>query len=162
MFGVGCFWLETTIIIKIESHPFYPMICPWFWWGWSKKKSKWPTQKNEIFKTTNSQKNFAKLSRISPWVYWINWRERHFFATSPSKSGKIVNFILLLHTLPILVYDVERPASLVFPAFLCQKKVSKQGWQNNLRKSCKAWIIKGPQILNKAQKEPIYLLNGVW
>ena len=71
----------------------------------------------------------------------------------------IVNSILLLHTVPILVYDVERPASLVFPAFLCQKKVSKQGWQNNLRKSCKAWIIKGPQILTKVQKEPIYLLN---
>ena len=71
----------------------------------------------------------------------------------------IVNYILLLHTLPILVYDVERPASLVFPAFLCQKKVSKQGWQNNLRKTCKAWIIKGPQILTKVQKEPIYLLN---
>jgi hypothetical protein len=27
MFGVGCFWLETTIIIKIESHLFYPIIC---------------------------------------------------------------------------------------------------------------------------------------
>ena len=25
MFGVGDFWLETTIIIKIESHPFYPI-----------------------------------------------------------------------------------------------------------------------------------------
>ena len=64
-----------------------------------------------------------------------------------------------LQTLTILVYDVERPASLVFPAFLCQKKVSKQGWQNNLRKSCKAWFIKGPQILTKVQKEPIYLPN---
>ena len=44
MFGVGCFWLETTIIIKIESHPFYPIVCVWFRWGWSKKKSKWPTK----------------------------------------------------------------------------------------------------------------------
>ena len=36
MFGVDCFWLETTIIIKIESHSFYLIICAWFRWGWSK------------------------------------------------------------------------------------------------------------------------------
>ena len=25
MFGVGDFWLETGVIIRIESHPFYPI-----------------------------------------------------------------------------------------------------------------------------------------
>ena len=33
MFEVGNFWLETTILIKIESHPFYPIIFAWFQWG---------------------------------------------------------------------------------------------------------------------------------
>ena len=74
MFGLGCFWLETTIIIKIESHPFYPIIC-WFHWGWSKKKSKWPTQKTEIFKTANSQYFFDKILGIGLWIYRINWCE---------------------------------------------------------------------------------------
>jgi hypothetical protein len=29
--------LETKENIKIESHPFYHIICDWFSWGWSKK-----------------------------------------------------------------------------------------------------------------------------
>jgi hypothetical protein len=59
MFGVGDFCLETMIIIKIESHPFYR-----FSLGRSKK---WPTQKTEYFKTTNSQYFFTKISGIGPW-----------------------------------------------------------------------------------------------
>ena len=90
--------------------------------------------------------------------YW-KCVSRHICSLICGLCKYLIFLILLLHILPILVYDVERPASLVFPAFFCQKKVSKQGWQNNLRKSCKAWIIKGPQILTKVQKEPIYLLN---
>ena len=59
--------LETKDNIKIESHPFYHIICDWFSNGWSrKKKSKWPTQKTEIFKTINSQYFFAKFSVIGP------------------------------------------------------------------------------------------------
>ena len=81
MFGVGCFWLETTIIITIESHPFYPIICPWLWWGWSKKKRKknqnGRLKKTEIFKTTKSLYFLAKISGIGHWVYRINWCERH-------------------------------------------------------------------------------------
>ena len=30
--------LETRENTKIEFHPFYPIICDWFWWGSSKKK----------------------------------------------------------------------------------------------------------------------------
>ena len=33
-----------------------------------KKVPKWPTQKMEFFKIANSQKNFAKISEISPWI----------------------------------------------------------------------------------------------
>ena len=36
------------------------------------KKSKWPTQKTEFFKIANSQKNFAKISQIGPWVSRID------------------------------------------------------------------------------------------
>ena len=85
MFGVSCFWLETMIIIKIKSHSFYPIICAWFWWGWSKKKctflkkkiqNGW-LKKTTFFKTVNSQYFFAKLSGIGPWVSRINWCEGH-------------------------------------------------------------------------------------
>jgi hypothetical protein len=34
--------------------------------------SKWLTQKTEIFKTTNSQKRFVKISEIVPWVSRID------------------------------------------------------------------------------------------
>ena len=43
--------IHLAVIIKIESHPFYHIICDWFSWGWSKKKSKWPTQKNSFFES---------------------------------------------------------------------------------------------------------------
>ena len=39
-----CMWLETRIIIKSESHPFYPENFDWFSWGWAK-----------FFNSTNSQ-----------------------------------------------------------------------------------------------------------
>ena len=37
-----------------------------------KKNSKWPIQKTEIFKIANSQKIFAKISQIGPWVSRID------------------------------------------------------------------------------------------
>ena len=33
-----------------------------------KKGPKWPTQKTEFFKINHSQKNFAKISEIGPWI----------------------------------------------------------------------------------------------
>ena len=62
MFGVGCFWLKTTIIIKDESHPFYLINCTWVWWRCKAKKKKklkkikkkWLLKKTDIFKTDNS------------------------------------------------------------------------------------------------------------
>ena len=73
MFRVGCFLLETTIIIKIEFHPFYSLICAWFRWGWSKKKnSKWPTQK--------------KLRFSKPPILNIFW---------PTFLGLVLGFVLI-------------------------------------------------------------------
>ena len=40
-----------------------------------KEKSKWPTQKTEIFNIANSQYFFTKISGIGPWVSRINWCE---------------------------------------------------------------------------------------
>ena len=37
-----------------------------------KKNLKGPTKKTEIFKTTNFQKNFTKISDIGPWVCRID------------------------------------------------------------------------------------------
>ena len=45
-FGVGCFWHETMIIIKIESHLFYSIICVWFPWRWRKKMFFWKKNQN--------------------------------------------------------------------------------------------------------------------
>ena len=33
-----------------------------------KKDPKWQTQKTEFFKINNSQKYFAKISEIGPWI----------------------------------------------------------------------------------------------
>ena len=78
---MGCFWLEPTIIIEIEPHPFYPILCVWFRWGWSnfflKKNLYGQLIKTEIFKTANFQSFCAKISGIGPWVYRINWYDEH-------------------------------------------------------------------------------------
>ena len=65
MFGVGCFGPETLSIIKIESHPFYSTpLCLISNGMNAKKKSKWPTQKNKIFKIDNSQYFSGLSSRL--------------------------------------------------------------------------------------------------
>ena len=49
--------LETRENIKIESHPFYHIICDWFSWGSSKKNFFFEKKiQNEFFKIANSQK----------------------------------------------------------------------------------------------------------
>ena len=61
MFGVGDFWLETRVIIKILSHPWYRRTFDWFSWGWSKtfffekKVQNGQLKKTEFFKIANSQ-----------------------------------------------------------------------------------------------------------
>jgi hypothetical protein len=37
-----------------------------------KKNPKWPTQKNEFFKISNSQNYFVKILWIGPWVSRID------------------------------------------------------------------------------------------
>ena len=82
--------LETRKNIKIESHPFYHIICDWFSWESSKKRiffwkkkiqnggfSKWP-----FFKIDNSQKFFVKISWIGPWVSRIDWCEGHWCSST--------------------------------------------------------------------------------
>ena len=51
MFGVGCFGLETTIIIKIESEPFYLNTC--------------------VPKTTNHKHSWREYKTFRNWVYTI-------------------------------------------------------------------------------------------
>ena len=67
MFGMGDFWLEIRVIIKISSHPWYPINFVTDL-NRDEAKKKWPTQKTEIFNSANSQYFFAKISGIGPWV----------------------------------------------------------------------------------------------
>ena len=79
MFGVGCFWLwlETTIIIKIEPHSFYPIICAWFRWGWSKNL--------EIFAKKYWELSVLKISVLLSWPFWIIFFDNYFFCFIPIK-----------------------------------------------------------------------------
>ena len=59
MFGVGDFWLEIMVIIKLLSHPWYPRTFDGFSKKWSKKIKKkvqnGQLKKTEFFKIANSQ-----------------------------------------------------------------------------------------------------------
>ena len=76
MFGVGCFWLETTIIIKIESHPCSQTIIQFvtdFDWGGKKLNFEFKIggfKKCHFFKSFN----FEKLLD-STHENLVNWRE---------------------------------------------------------------------------------------
>ena len=61
MFGMGCFWLETTTIIKIESHLLNPVVWVWFRWGWNEKKN----QNGRLKKL-----RFSKLSILNIQKAW--------------------------------------------------------------------------------------------
>ena len=82
--------LETKENIKIESHPFYHIICDWFSWGWSKKINIFfekkiqngRLKKTEFFKIANSQIFFLKISWIGPWVNRIDWCKGHWFCST--------------------------------------------------------------------------------
>ena len=70
-------FLETRENIKISTHPFYHINLGWFSWEWSKKNSKWPTQKNLIFQLPQFSMFFMKISWIGPWVSRIDWCKGH-------------------------------------------------------------------------------------
>ena len=79
MFGVGDFWLETRVIIKISTHPWYPRIFDQISWGWRQKIIFFETKNlNRPTQNHNSQNCFEKMSWISPWVSRINWCEWHW------------------------------------------------------------------------------------
>ena len=69
-------FLETRENVKISTHPFYHINLGWFSWEWSKKKlfffekkiQNGRLKKSSFFKIANSQKFFAKISQIRPWV----------------------------------------------------------------------------------------------
>ena len=76
--------LETRKNIKIESHPFYHIICDWCLRGWNKKNNlksfqkqipKWPTQKKWVFQNRQLSNFFVKISWIDHWVVRIDWCE---------------------------------------------------------------------------------------
>ena len=87
MFGVGDFWLEIRVIIKILSHPWYPRTIGRFSNKWSKKFWKKKIQngqlkKTVLFKIANSQIFFAKIIEIGPWISSIDWWEGHWCVSS--------------------------------------------------------------------------------
>ena len=65
MFGVGDFWLETRVILKISSHSWYPRTFDFFSWGWStffEKRLKMADSKNWVFQN----RQFSKFLLINP------------------------------------------------------------------------------------------------
>ena len=69
---------ETRGNIKIESHPFYHMICDWFSWGWSKKKIKMEDPKKLSFSKSPIHNIF--------WRFWKFFWVGHFdFCFIPMK-----------------------------------------------------------------------------
>ena len=87
MFGVGCFWLKTTIIIKFESHSFYSIIFAWFWWERIQKYKKGWLKKNWDFQKHRFSIFFTKISRIGHWIYRINRCKRHWYGSTIWLSG---------------------------------------------------------------------------
>ena len=72
------FWLETRVIIKISTHPWYPRNFDQFSWRWCKKIQNGRLKKTEFFKNAIFQKKIAKISWIGPWVSSIAWCESHW------------------------------------------------------------------------------------
>ena len=60
MFGVGDFWLETRVIIKISTHPCYQSNFDWLSWGWSKKNFKLADSKKNSKLADSKKQSFSK------------------------------------------------------------------------------------------------------
>ena len=69
MFGVGCFWLETRVIIKILTHPLYTKTLTDFHGDEAKKIFFEKKIQNGRLKQTAF---FVKISWIGPWVSRID------------------------------------------------------------------------------------------
>ena len=71
--------LVTRVIIKIESHPCYPINADWFSWGWSKKKLKMADSKKLRFSSPPILNFFSRkfYRLVLPWVGTINWCNGH-------------------------------------------------------------------------------------
>ena len=105
MFGWSDFWLETRVIIKISTHPWYPRNFDQFSSGWSKniffekKIQNGRLKKTEFFKIANSQKkiceNFVlelailKIPVFLSRPFWIFFFEKKNLASSPWKLVKV-------------------------------------------------------------------------
>ena len=83
-------YIVVCILVRVKSFPRFwrnHSYCrnKWYliWMGclfslrWSKKKSKWLTQKNLIFQLCQFSIFFMKIPWIGPWVSRIDWCEGH-------------------------------------------------------------------------------------
>ena len=82
MFALGDFWLKTRIIIN-----FWPILdnqvaLTDFHGDEAKKIQNGRLKKTELFKITNSQNIFVKISWIGPWVSRIDWCEGHWCSST--------------------------------------------------------------------------------
>ena len=78
MFGMGDFWLEIRVIIKMSTHPCYPRN----WWIFMGMKQKKKFQNGRLNSPANFQYFFQTISEIGLWVRRINWCERHWFCST--------------------------------------------------------------------------------
>ena len=84
---------------KIESHPFYHVICVGFLMEMQqKKRKKWTSQKNWDLKKKQFLIFSAKISGIASWVSRIIWCEEHqpMVRLSDVRSKTSQNFIFIL------------------------------------------------------------------
>ena len=80
--------LETKKNITIEPHPFYYIICDWFYWRSIKKKFLKKKIRNAhlskcpFFKISNPQIFLSKISWIGTFVSRIDWCQRHWCSST--------------------------------------------------------------------------------
>ena len=69
------------VLLKVEFtvHYWYQAISRY--WEGKKIQNGW-LKKARFFKIANSQKNFAKISQIRPWVSRIEWYEGHWCSST--------------------------------------------------------------------------------
>ena len=147
------------VIIKIESHPFYHIICDWFSRRWNKKKENWKkipmddSKKPESFNSSNYQYIFAKTSGIGPWVSRINWWEIHWLYSTymdvRSKTGKKSVFrVGFLPVLCLILDDLIGWATL-----LPFNSIYPTHTKTNLRKNIENW---------QSWKSQVFFASSPW
>ena len=89
--------LETRETIKIESHPFYQIICDWFSWEWSRcfffqKKSQMADSKNRSFSKLPILNIFFKnLRSLVQGVVW-GFEQLDVLGLTVNLSNSLCNF----------------------------------------------------------------------